>query len=77
MPTKIIVKTNGSIKIEGDFELFDEQGNKFDLAGRTKISLCRCGLSQDQPFCDHAHRAIEQPRPRITARALPPPVPKE
>lgn len=75
MPTKIIIKSNGSIKVEGDVELFDEQGNKFDLAGRTRISLCRCGLSQDQPFCDNTHRTIE-PRAQILARVLPPPVPK-
>lgn len=71
MPTKITVKTNGSIRIEGDFELFDIGGNKFDLGGRTKISLCRCGASKDKPFCDHSHREIGF-QSEIMARALPP-----
>ncbi|MCI0448363.1 MAG: CDGSH iron-sulfur domain-containing protein [Chlorobi bacterium] len=57
MPTRILIKSNGSIKVEGDdFELVDENGNKFDLAGRTKISLCRCGQSSKKPFCDSTHK---------------------
>jgi CDGSH-type Zn-finger protein len=75
MPTKIIVKSNGSIKVEGDFEMFDGEGNKFDLAGRTRVSLCRCGLSKTKPFCDHSHRDgnfISE----IKAYALEPLVPK-
>jgi CDGSH-type Zn-finger protein len=27
----------------------------YDLAGRTIVSVCRCGLSQNKPFCDGAH----------------------
>ncbi|RIK62630.1 CDGSH iron-sulfur domain-containing protein, partial [candidate division KSB1 bacterium] len=33
MPTKITVNNNGNLRIEGDFEIFDAAGNKFDLAG--------------------------------------------
>ena len=43
---------NGSLKIEGDFEIVDKNGNVYDLGGRTAISICRCGLSQNKPFCD-------------------------
>ena len=55
MSTKITVKNNGSLRIEGDFEMFDAQGKQFDLSGRTAISLCRCGASENKPFCDGAH----------------------
>ena len=74
MSAKITVKNNGSIRVEGDFEIFDQQGNKFDLAGRTAISLCRCGLSNDKPFCDssHKHHGFQS---EIVARVLPPPKP--
>ena len=41
--TRIIVKNNGSIRVEGDFEIVDETGKSFDLAGRDAIGLCRCG----------------------------------
>ncbi|MEK7263341.1 MAG: CDGSH iron-sulfur domain-containing protein [Bacteroidota bacterium] len=57
MSTKIIIKSNGSIRVEGDFELFDDKGNAFDIAGRTAISLCRCGFSNNKPFCDGSHKA--------------------
>jgi len=75
MPTKITVKNHGSIRVEGDFELFDINGNKFDLAGRTSISLCRCGQSKDKPFCDSTHRECGF-QSEIIARVLPPPKPK-
>lgn len=76
MPTRIMIKNNGSIKVEGDFELVDQDGNKFDLGGRTRISLCRCGLSKDKPFCDHSHREANF-LSDIVARKLPPPTPKQ
>ncbi|MBC7689649.1 MAG: CDGSH iron-sulfur domain-containing protein [Aquabacterium sp.] len=55
MATKITVNNNGSLKIDGDFEIFDRSGNKYDLGGRDVLSLCRCGLSKNKPFCDGAH----------------------
>jgi CDGSH-type Zn-finger protein len=70
--TKITVKTNGSIRIEGEFELFDSEGNKFDLAGRTAISLCRCGHSKNMPFCDSTHKQIGF-QSEVKARVLEPP----
>ncbi len=56
MTTRITIKSNSAIKIEGDFEIVDAEGNIYDLAGRTVISLCRCGLSQKKPFCDGSHK---------------------
>lgn len=54
--TKITVKSNGSLKIEGDFEITDMEGNVYNLGGREIVSLCRCGRSQNMPFCDGAHK---------------------
>jgi CDGSH-type Zn-finger protein len=54
--TKLIINNNGSIKIEGDFEIVDTNGNAYGLQGRTGVSLCRCGLSANKPFCDGAHK---------------------
>jgi len=53
--TKLTVNNNGSLKVDGDFELLDRDGNPYDLGGRTIISICRCGLSKNKPFCDGAH----------------------
>ncbi|HYQ96020.1 MAG TPA: CDGSH iron-sulfur domain-containing protein [Candidatus Eisenbacteria bacterium] len=71
----ITIRNNGSIRVEGDFQIVDQQGKTFDLAGRTMISLCRCGQSSNKPFCDgtHAKCGFES---LIVARALPPPAPK-
>jgi CDGSH-type Zn-finger protein len=54
--TKITVNNNGSLKIEGEFEIVDFKGNTYGLAGREIVSLCRCGLSKNKPFCDGAHK---------------------
>jgi CDGSH-type Zn-finger protein len=54
--TKIIINSNGSIKVEGEFEVTDSKGGVYNLQGRTVLSLCRCGLSANKPFCDGAHK---------------------
>jgi CDGSH-type Zn-finger protein len=75
MPSKITVIHNGPIRIEGEFEICDPAGAAFGLAGRTAISLCRCGLSQNKPFCDGAHHRAGF-TDQVVARELPPPKPK-
>jgi CDGSH-type Zn-finger protein len=54
--TKLIINKNGSIKIEGDFEIMDPEGALYGLQGRSALGLCRCGHSANKPFCDGAHR---------------------
>ena len=54
--TNITVRTNGPLKIEGDLTIQDLDGNTYDLGGRTIVSLCRCGLSENKPFCDGSHK---------------------
>jgi CDGSH-type Zn-finger protein len=73
--TKVTVRNNGSVVLEGDFEICDQDGGVFGLAGRTKISLCRCGHSENKPFCDGSHSRVGFQSP-IKARDLPPPVTK-
>lgn len=75
MPTKITPQNNGPIRIEGEFEIFDPAGASFGLAGRTVISLCRCGHSANKPFCDGSHNRTGF-NDTVTARELPPPKPK-
>jgi CDGSH-type Zn-finger protein len=73
--TKIIINNNGSIRVEGDFEIVDPQGNVFGLAGRTAIGLCRCGQSKNKPFCDGSHN-VSGFNDNVVARDLPVPKPK-
>ena len=68
--TKIVVATNGPIRIDGEFEIVDMAGNPYELQGRTLVSLCRCGLSANKPFCDGAHK--ENFKHEAIAFALPP-----
>ena len=75
MPVKITPLNNGPLRIEGEFEIRDAQGNPFGLAGRTAISLCRCGHSANKPFCDGSHARMGF-QSLCEARELPPPKPK-
>ena len=54
--TKITINNNGSIRLEGDFEIVDMEGKAYGLQGRTVVSLCRCGHSKNKPFCDGSHK---------------------
>jgi CDGSH-type Zn-finger protein len=69
--TKITVRSDGSIRVEGDFEIADQDGKLFGLAGRNKIGLCRCGHSETKPFCDGSHKKVNFQSP-IQAYDLPP-----
>ena len=75
MAIKVSVSSNGPIRIDGDFEILDPAGAAFGLAGRTVISLCRCGQSANKPFCDGSH-ARTGFTDAVAARDLPPPKPK-
>ena len=52
----ITIRRNGSLKVEGPFRLVDSNGAELPL-DKPVISLCRCGLSQNKPFCDGSHKA--------------------
>jgi CDGSH-type Zn-finger protein len=73
--TRITVLNNGSLRIEGDFEIADQAGAVFGLAGRTKVSLCRCGHSSKKPFCDGSHKTCGFDS-TLVAYDLEPPAPK-
>ena len=68
--TKLIINNNGSVKIEGEFEIVDTNGNAYGLQGRTVVSLCRCGHSANKPFCDGSHKGKFEHE--ATAFELPP-----
>lgn len=76
MPAKVTIFNNGPIRLEGEFVIQDAEGNPYGLAGRTVISLCRCGMAENKPFCDGSHgrngfsslckaRDLDPPKPRV------------
>jgi CDGSH-type Zn-finger protein len=63
---KITVRPNGPLQVEGTIELTDANGKQWDLAGKPAVFLCRCGASENKPFCDGAHKKVDfqsAPRP--------------
>jgi CDGSH-type Zn-finger protein len=74
--TTIVVLNNGPYRILGEnITIKDAAGNTFGLAGRTVVSLCRCGHSENKPFCDGTHARIGF-QSEVEARELPPHAPK-
>lgn len=58
------VRANGSIRVTGTVDFVDAEGNT--VTTRTNFSLCRCGQSQDKPFCDGSHRAANFQAPALS-----------
>ena len=55
--TQIIVANNGPLKIKGDLEIQLASGEIVAKEGTT--GFCRCGVSENKPFCDGSHRKID------------------
>ncbi len=72
---KITVNKNGPLRVEGEVTICDPQGRTFGLSGRTVVSLCRCGHSENKPFCDGSHKRVGF-QSEVQARDLPPLPPK-
>lgn len=52
----IKVRDNGPYLVTGDVEVVDAEGNRFTT--KQKFSLCRCGHSENKPFCDGSHKRV-------------------
>lgn len=51
---KLKANKNGSLKVTGTVEIELPDGTTEVKSGR--FSICRCGLSENKPFCDGAHK---------------------
>ena len=45
---------NKYIEVSGSFEIFNAKGELLKSEG--PVYLCRCGLSENKPFCDGKHK---------------------
>lgn len=65
----IQVRENGPLKITGPVTIIDAEGREFALPTGSSIVLCRCGHSQNKPFCDTTHKQVgftaEDTAPRV------------
>lgn len=67
--TKVQIEDNGPYKISGTFEIVDAEGNTYD--SKKPVSLCRCGQSDEKPFCDGTHEEVNfQSKPRAKDHKL-------
>ena len=55
----ITVSLDGSLKVEGKVRLVDHEGNELPTKEGVPFFLCRCGASQNKPFCDGSHKRVE------------------
>jgi hypothetical protein len=53
-PTEIRIMKNGPYVVEGDFTIIGSDGQELNKMLMT--SFCRCGASEEMPFCDGSHR---------------------
>lgn len=53
----IRLRPNGPLLVEGPIKIVDQNGNPFPInPDKPAIALCRCGASQNRPFCDGSHK---------------------
>ncbi len=53
---RITLRPNGPLRCFGEMQLADSQGAAAWIGGQA--SLCRCGGSNNKPFCDGTHKDI-------------------
>lgn len=57
-PLRLKVMDDGALQLRGDLSqirLVDGDGQPFNFGERRTVLLCRCGQSQNKPFCDSSH----------------------
>jgi uncharacterized Fe-S cluster protein YjdI len=54
---RIKLLSNGPIEFNGECVIIDKDGNESYKTG--KFFLCRCGSSNNKPFCDGSHRKVD------------------
>jgi CDGSH-type Zn-finger protein len=53
----ITTRENGPLLVKGPVRVLDHLGNEFALTpGKDTIAMCRCGHSNNKPFCDGMHK---------------------
>lgn len=56
VPSTVVTIPNGPLVLRGDLHIATPEGTT--IARETRLALCRCGASENKPFCDNAHRRI-------------------
>jgi CDGSH-type Zn-finger protein len=54
--TTVEPRQNGPLFVRGAVRIVDPDGRLIREA--TRVALCRCGASENKPFCDGSHRRV-------------------
>ena len=74
--TTMIPVRGGPLIVRGRLRVLDPSSGRV-IAEETRLALCRCGKSQNEPFCDNSHRrshfeeAAPSPHPERADAASP------
>jgi CDGSH-type Zn-finger protein/uncharacterized Fe-S cluster protein YjdI len=49
----LIIRHNGPLEIRGDLSI---NGSNVMISQETRATICRCGSSNNKPFCDNSHK---------------------
>ena len=66
---EVTARENGPYLISGSGILVDADGNEIEIAGKM-VALCRCGGSENKPFCDGTHRKANFEAAGVTVRVV-------
>ena len=51
------LKCSGPLWVRGGITIESHDGTRYEI--RNRVTLCRCGASQNKPFCDGSHASIK------------------
>jgi CDGSH-type Zn-finger protein/uncharacterized Fe-S cluster protein YjdI len=74
-PTLVFPIEDGPLLMIGDLDVRGPNGEA--ITRETRLTLCRCGLSHNQPFCDNSHRRRSWTSGPSSEPRVQPPAPPE
>jgi CDGSH-type Zn-finger protein/uncharacterized Fe-S cluster protein YjdI len=74
-PTVVLPIEDGPLLMVGDLDVRTPDGDR--ITHETRLTLCRCGMSRNQPFCDNSHRRHGWRSGPTSEPATEPPPPRE
>jgi uncharacterized Fe-S cluster protein YjdI len=54
-PSTVEIRPNGPLYVRGRMRISAPGAQPREL---TRVALCRCGASENKPYCDNSHRAV-------------------
>lgn len=51
------IKVSGPLWVKGGIRIESANGKSYEI--RNRVTLCRCGMSSNKPFCDGSHASIK------------------